>query len=733
MAAAAPAAEGAPAAAPPTPAPAANSSLYVGDLDREVTEAQLFEVFSQIGPVASIRVCRDAVTRRSLGYAYVNYNAALDPAAAERALEALNYSPLAGRPMRIMWSHRDPAFRKSGVGNIFIKNLDKSIDNKALHDTFSAFGNILSCKVATDASGASKGYGFVHFEKDEAARLAVEKVNGMLLEGKKVFAGPFLRRQERGADFEAKFTNVFVKNLDEGITDEELKKMFGEYGTVNSAIIMRDDEGKSKGFGFVNFEAPEQAAAAVEALNGKEVAGRELFAGRAQKKAEREALLRAKFEELRSERIAKYQARNKGSVRRAVGGWGMNLYVKNLHDDTDDEALRSEFAPYGTITSAKVMRDGGGKSRGFGFVCYSLPEEATRAVTEMNGRMVKGKPIYVALAQRRDVRRAQLEQQYQQRIALGGGGPRGPAGPAGFGYPPGAPGPLFYPPGPRGPMGPSGPGPFNPYMVGPGRGMPGRGGPRGFAPQGFPGAGPMGPGAVPGRGGRGAGRGGRGVPGALPGRGVPGRGPLPGRGPAPGRGPREGGAPPPPGAGPVPGAPAEGGQLTAAMLAAAPPEQQKQLLGERLFPLVAALQPDLAGKITGMLLEMDNSELLLLLEDPAALDAKVDEAVQVGRAALWGGGQGRGRPGAGRRESSGAGEGRGQVPGWQRGGGAGARSSGRAWRAAGAAVPAALGASLPDPALAPVGPPPRPPKVLKQHNAIPEGAVVRDKAAGPQA
>jgi hypothetical protein len=43
------------------------------------------------------------------------------------------------------------------------------------------------------------------------------------------------------------------------------------------------------------------------------------------------------------------------------------------------------------------------------------------------------------------------------------------------------------------------------------------------------------------------------------------------------------------------------------MLAAAPPEQQKQLLGERLFPLVANVQPDLAGKITGMLLEMDNS------------------------------------------------------------------------------------------------------------------------------
>ncbi len=126
--------------------------------------------------MASIRVCRDAVTRRSLGYAYVNYNSALDPAAAERALDSLNYAPVNGRPMRIMWSHRDPAYRKSGVGNIFIKNLDNSVDNKALHDTFSAFGNILSCKVALDPAGASKGYGFVHFEKDESAQLAIDKV-----------------------------------------------------------------------------------------------------------------------------------------------------------------------------------------------------------------------------------------------------------------------------------------------------------------------------------------------------------------------------------------------------------------------------------------------------------------------------------------------------------------------------------------------------------------------------
>merc|ERR1739844_690971 len=69
--------------------------------------------------------------------------------------------------------------------------------------------------------------------------------------------------------------------------------------------------------------------------------------------------------------------------------------------------------------------------------------------------------------------------------------------------------------------------------------------------------------------------------------------------------------------------------LTASMLAAAPPQEQKQMLGERLFPLIQGMYPELAGKITGMLLEIDNSELVHMLEDQNSLKGKVDEAVAV--------------------------------------------------------------------------------------------------------
>merc|ERR1719310_2082002 len=89
------------------------------------------------------------------------------------------------------------------------------------------------------------------------------------------------------------------------------------------------------------------------------------------------------------------------------------------------------------------------------------------------------------------------------------------------------------------------------------------------------------------------------------------------------------GMPPQQGPPPQPQPTAPGAPLNAASLAAAPPGVQKQMLGEKLFPAIAKIQPELAGKITGMMLEMDNSELLILLESEPQLKIKVDEAMRV--------------------------------------------------------------------------------------------------------
>jgi polyadenylate-binding protein len=184
-----------PLALTPRRAPAARPSPPA-DLDRDVTEAQLFSTFSPFGTVTSMRICRDAITRKSLGYAYVNF-ASLGDAA--NAMRELNYTKLRERPLRIMWVQRDPSLRRSAQGNVFVKNLDPAVDSRVLSENFSLFGSVVSCRVVVDEAGKSKGYGFVQFDSDDAARRAIEELNGAPIAGRTVYVGPFKRREARSA------------------------------------------------------------------------------------------------------------------------------------------------------------------------------------------------------------------------------------------------------------------------------------------------------------------------------------------------------------------------------------------------------------------------------------------------------------------------------------------------------------------------------------------------------
>ncbi|XP_073506764.1 polyadenylate-binding protein 1-like [Phyllobates terribilis] len=549
-------------------------SLYIGNLHPEVSELVLYEKFRPAGPIISISVCRDPVTQRSYGYAYVNFQSAGD---AQRVVDTMNYDVICGRSVRIMWSLHDPSLYKSRV---FIKNMDTAIDNKALYEAFSTFGKILSVKVMGDKKGA----GFVHFESQEAAEKAIETMNGELLNDHIISVGHFKSRSKREVTSSARaseeFTNIYIKNLAEDVDDEYLKQLFDRYGPMVSVKVMINEFGKSKGFGFVNFERHEDALKAVEEMNGKDMNGRVIYVGRAQKKVERQFELKRKFEQLKRDRITQSQ--------------GANLYVKNLDHSIDDERLRKEFSPYGTVTSAKVMMEGG-HSKGFGFVCFSSPQEATNALAKMSGRIIAMKPLYVSLAQRKEERQARLTDQHMERLVNRrfATNPRRQITQVRPSPPwklqnerldsfQNIPGPIQLPP-----LRPS---TFDTiistqsvntstqttglqpvaaftshsvcqftYNAG-AHNLQQLNQPCFTMPQ-----------------------------------------------------------------------PAVHAQeaLKATVLSSASPEEQKEILGERLFPLIQAIQPAMSNKITGMLLELDNLELLHMLESPKSLHSMVAEAVEV--------------------------------------------------------------------------------------------------------
>ncbi|KAK8292660.1 hypothetical protein V6Z12_D06G135200 [Gossypium hirsutum] len=487
------------------------------------------------------------------------------------------------------------------------------------------FLNAILLFVATDRNGQAKGFGYVQFENDEAAQNAIKRLNGMLINDKQVYVGRHVRRQERvPANVTPKFTNVYVKNLSETTSDEDLKKVFGTYGTITSVVVMKDQNGKSRCFGFVNFQSPDAAAAAVEKLNGMKNDDKTWYVGRAQRKAEREAELKAKFEQERTSRYEKLQA--------------ANLYLKNLDDSIDTEKLKELFSEFGTITSCMVMLDPQGVSKGSGFVAFSTPEEASKALNAMNGKMIGKKPLYVAVAQRKEERKARLQSYFAQlrtqgaMSPLASGVPGYHSGPHRLDlqqlyYGQGSPG-LLHPqpagygyqqqliPGIRPGVTPNY---IMPYNLQRQRGQPGQrmGVRRGGNSQQMLQQQVLHRNTNEGLGYMGNAR--DGVDQSTVTQSVV--GPI---------------LPLPYGVSRMPVNPVEVQRpnpvhisTLISALASASPRERNKMLGEQLYPLVQGFEPEHAGKVTGMLLEMDQTEVLHLIESPDASKEKVAEAMAV--------------------------------------------------------------------------------------------------------
>ncbi|KAF3793980.1 Splicing factor 3B subunit 4 [Nymphaea thermarum] len=173
-----------------------DATAYVGNLDAQVTEELLWELFVQAGPVVNVYVPKDRVTNLHQGYGFVEFRHEED---ADYAIKILNMIKLYGKPIRVNKASQDKKSLDVGA-NLFVGNLDPDVDEKLLYDTFSAFGVIVTNpKIMRDPeTGNSRGFGFISYDSFESSDAAIEAMNGQYLCNRQISVSYAYKKDTKG-------------------------------------------------------------------------------------------------------------------------------------------------------------------------------------------------------------------------------------------------------------------------------------------------------------------------------------------------------------------------------------------------------------------------------------------------------------------------------------------------------------------------------------------------------
>ncbi|XP_020227068.1 28 kDa ribonucleoprotein, chloroplastic [Cajanus cajan] len=169
-------------------------------------------------------------------------------------------------------------------------------------------------------------------------------------------------------------TKLYFGNLPYSVDSATLAGLIQDYGSAELIEVLYDREtGKSRGFAFVTMSCIEDCNTVIENLDGKEFLGRTLRVNFSNKPKPKEPLYP--------------ETENK-------------LFVGNLSWTVTNESLTQAFQEYGNVVGARVLYDGEtGRSRGYGFVCYSTKEEMESALAALNDVELEGRAMRVSLAQ----------------------------------------------------------------------------------------------------------------------------------------------------------------------------------------------------------------------------------------------------------------------------------------------------------------------------------------------
>ena len=358
----------------------AATNLIVNYLPPDMSEDDVRNLFSRVGVIQSCKLIKDKLSQASLGYAFVNFNTALE---AEKAIQSLNGLPLQNKIIKV--SYARPSSVQIKNANLYIAYLPKTYTQADLDALFRPFGTIITSKILIDTeTGLSRGVGFVRYDKHTEAQSAISALNSKVLPGcsqpilvkfanqSKVggngggsggggggtgggATGPVAAMMSSAGNAAA----LSATSLLGASALSSVRRQLTPYGTATAGGPMRHTVNTMR------FNP-------VSALTPAALAGAHPLAG-----------------------LPSLTAAGLTAPSSTPGNFC--IFVYNVPESTEDSLLYQLFSPFGAISSVKVIRDlKTGLCKRYGFVNMVNYEEAYQAVVSLNGTNIDGKILQVS-------------------------------------------------------------------------------------------------------------------------------------------------------------------------------------------------------------------------------------------------------------------------------------------------------------------------------------------------
>jgi polyadenylate-binding protein len=358
--------------------------LYISDLPTNITEEDLILFFTDY----KTNIVVININPRGRMNEYTNQGTLTatvifkDYQLADKARKDLNMRKIKGKTIRIMWHERDNAYR-SNQANLFVKNIPYNIKPREVYEHFIQFGDIVSAKLNEDEDGNHLGYGYINYYTPESANKAINASNGKNIWGSTLEVSIFQKKNERIGSYYPTNCNVYVKEFPSTYSEDELKKLFSEYGNIVYCTKNNDSFGRV--FAIVCFSDEESAYKAKASLHGKSIENNTLFVDILMNRNERKKIITHRIMDSNHKLNQQYKY--------------CNLHIRNIPYNAKEEDLENAFKQFGPIKSVKIEKyllvtkeNNEFKeiptSKGFGYVCFESPESANAAKEALNGKFL---------------------------------------------------------------------------------------------------------------------------------------------------------------------------------------------------------------------------------------------------------------------------------------------------------------------------------------------------------